>query len=128
MRFLLDTCSFLWLQAEPDRIPAPLLEQFRQPANDLFLSAASAWEIAEAWAAGQITLPEHPSVYIPSRRERSGVQPLAVSEEAMLQLANLPPTHRDTVDRILVCQAIVDGLTLATPNPVMRRYPVRVQW
>lgn len=128
MRFLLDTCSFLWLQAEPDRIPAPLLDQFRLPANDLFLSAASAWEIAEAWAEGQITLPEHPSVYIPSRRELSGIQPLAVSEEAMLQLANLPPAHQDTVDRILVCQAIVDGLTLASPNPVMRRYPVRVQW
>jgi PIN domain nuclease of toxin-antitoxin system len=128
MKFLLDTCSFLWLQSEPDRIPSPLLDQLRAPANELFLSAASSWEIAEAWSAGQVTLPEHPSVYIPSRRQISGVEALAVSEEAMLQLANLPVIHNDTVDRILICQAIVEGLTLVSPNPVLRRYPVRVQW
>lgn len=128
MRFLLDTCVFLWLQADPEQVPEGLLTQFVQPSNTLYLSAASAWEISNGWASGQLTLPVHPSIYISDRRGRSGVESLAVSEDAMLQLSNLPPIHEDVIDRILVCQAIVEGLTLASPNPVLRRYPVRVQW
>jgi PIN domain nuclease of toxin-antitoxin system len=96
--------------------------------NELYLSAVSAWEIAVKWAAGRLTLPEEPSVWIPSRREQNGVEALPVTEEATVQVTKLPALHKDPFDRMLVCQAIAEGMVVVTPDPLIRQYPVRVFW
>ena len=86
------------------------------------------WEIAVKWTAHRLTLPDEPSVWVLSRREQNGVEPLPVTEEAALQLTKLPPLHKDPFDRMLICQAITDGLVVVTPDPLIRQYPVRVFW
>lgn len=100
----------------------------RDPDNDVFVSAASAWEIALKHAAGALTLPDHPERYIPLMRAERGIVALAIDEESALHASRLPWLHRDPFDRLLVSQAIVHGMILLTPDPVVARYPARTVW
>jgi len=61
-------------------------------------------------------------------RERHGIEALAIDEESVLQTARLPGLHRDPFDRLLVCQSIVHGMTLLTPDALIAQYPARVVW
>jgi len=78
--------------------------------------------------AGRLYLPEPAEKYVPSRREANGINSLELNEEVVLQLPKLPPLHGDPFDRMLVCQAIVHGLTILTSDEWITRYPVRVMW
>jgi PIN domain nuclease of toxin-antitoxin system len=73
VKLLLDTQCWLWMQAEPARLRAEARDLLLDPGNDLFLSAASSWEIAIKYALGKLPLPEPPSTYVPSRLRSSGV-------------------------------------------------------
>ena len=128
MRLLLDTCSFLWIASAPALLPEPVLARFRDPDNEVFLSAASAWEIAIKHGLGRLPLPEPPDRFVPAEREAHGIIPLPIDEESALHLARLPALHRDPFDRLLVSQAIVHGLTIVTPDPLVTQYPARTLW
>ena len=128
MRLLLDTCSFLWIASAPAMLPAAVLAQFRNPDNEVFLSAASAWEIAIKHGLGRLPLPEPPERFVPAERAAHGISPLPIDEESALHLSRLPALHRDPFDRMLVSQAIVHGLTIVTPDPLVTQYPARTLW
>src|SRR5438876_921338 len=128
MRLILDTCTFLWaLKGEP-ALPPRVAAMFRDPENDLFLSAASAWEIAQKYSMRRLHLPEPPGRYIPSEREQRGISSLPIDEESTLHVSRLPFLHRDPFDRLIVSQAIVHGMTILTPDPLITQYPARVVW
>src|SRR5579862_5463097 len=101
VRLLLDTCTFLWLNLAPDRLSARAHDLCRDQENVLYLSAASAWEIAAKHRAGHLALPLDPPEYVPSRRALNGVLSLRFREEDALQLTRLPPIHKDPFDRML---------------------------
>jgi PIN domain nuclease of toxin-antitoxin system len=128
MKLLLDTCTFLWLNAEPERVSAKALAACESVENELFLSAVSAWEIGVKWSAGRLHLPVDPGTYVASRREQNGIDSLPLDEEAVLQVVKLPALHRDPFDRMLICQALVEGMVVVTPDPLIGQYPVRVLW
>jgi PIN domain nuclease of toxin-antitoxin system len=96
--------------------------------NEVYLSAVSAWEIAVKHAIGRLPLPDAPERFVPRERTRHGVESLSLDEDSTLQLSRLPALHRDPFDRMLVCQAITHGLVLATPDPEIMRYPIRILW
>ena len=79
MRLLLDTQVFLWMQAAPERLSARGHELLGDRANELFLSAASAWEIAIKFAAGKLALPSAPTSYVTSRMADSFITPLPIT-------------------------------------------------
>ena len=128
MRLLLDTCAFLWIVADAPELSPRALELFRAPDNEVFLSAGSAWEIAIKHALGRLPLPDAPERFVPDMREAHGIAPLPIDEEAALHISRLPDLHRDPFDRLLVSQAIVHGLTILTPDPLITRYPARTVW
>jgi PIN domain nuclease of toxin-antitoxin system len=128
MKLLLDTCTFLWVITDSRRLSEPARELFRAPDHEVFLSAASAWEIATKHTLGRLLLPQPLERFIPAMREQHGIEPLSIDEESVLQTVRLPALHRDPFDRLLVCQAIVHGLTLLTPDPLISQYPARVIW
>lgn len=128
MRLLLDTCTFLWVTRGDALLSAEAAALFRDPANEVFLSAVSAWEIAVKHRLGKLPLPDLPARYVPRERERHGIAALPLDEADTLMLDRLPPVHTDPFDRLLVCQAIQHGLTLLTPDAQIHRYPVAVQW
>jgi len=128
VKLLLDTCTFLWMVSEPTKLSPPAAAALVDPANDLFLSAVSSWEIAVKCELGKLQLDRAPDRYVPEERTRHAVAPIALDEEATLHLNRLPNVHRDPFDRMLVCQAIALGMGLVTPDPNIARYPIRVLW
>jgi PIN domain nuclease of toxin-antitoxin system len=126
MRLLLDTQSWLWMQAQPDRFRTGALELVEDPGNELYLSAASSWEIAIKYALGRLPLPVEPSKYVPDRMRSSGVVALAVSHAHALRVAELPAHHRDPFDRLLIAQAQLADLSILSSDPLFERYDVSV--
>jgi PIN domain nuclease of toxin-antitoxin system len=128
VKILLDTCTFIWLATEPNKVTPAAKKLFEDPDNNVFLSVVSCWEIAVKQAAGKLELPQPSSKLIPSYRERYGVGSLRLQEEAALYVPRLPKLHSDPFDRMLICQSIVHGLAILTPDELIAQYPVRTIW
>jgi PIN domain nuclease of toxin-antitoxin system len=128
VKLLLDTCTALWAALGAPELSSRARELFEDPDQDVYLSAVSAWEVSLKYALGKLPLPRPPDLLFPELRERGGIQSLPLDEAAALQLFRLPPLHRDPFDRMLVCQAIVEGMVILTPDEDIRRYPVRTAW
>jgi PIN domain nuclease of toxin-antitoxin system len=128
VRYLLDTAVWLWAQTRPERLgkkAGDLLSSL--PAGDeVFLSAASSWEISIKFYLGKLPLPEPPSVYVP--RRLGGIQPLVVTHAHALAAGELPLHHRDPFDRLLIAQARLEGMTVLTTDRVFAQYGVPVIW
>lgn len=127
MNLLLDTCTFLWI-AGGQPVSERAAAAFRDPSNEVYLSAACAWEITLKHQSGRLPLPESPDVLIPAERRLRGIRPLPIDEDATFHLLRLPQLHRDPFDRVLICQAIAHGLAILTPDPLIKQYPIRVIW
>jgi PIN domain nuclease of toxin-antitoxin system len=126
VRLLLDTCTLIWLVTGERKLPERVT---RAIANrEVVLSAASAWEIAIKHAKGSLRLNQPPEHLVPAARERYGFQALPIDEAAALHVAKLPRLHADPFDRMLVSQAIVHGLTIVTPDPLVTQYPALTMW
>ena len=128
MRLLVDTCTFLWLAADDAQLSPRALSACRDPENTVYLSALSAWEIAIKHRIGRLPLPLPPRSYVSSRREWLGLEPLPFDERAAAHDDLLPALHDDPFDRGLVCQAILNGMTIVTPDEAISRYPAPVLW
>ena len=128
MKVLLDTCAFIWFNLEADELSARALEIFENLEEELYLSVVSSWEIAVKYSSGRLYLPEPPEVYIPDRRNVNRIHPLPLEENAVFQEPKLPRLHGDPFDRMLVCQAIVGGMAILTPDEHIAQYPVRTIW
>ncbi len=128
MRLLLDTCTFLWIVGGAPELSVRARQAFADPANDVYLSAASAWEIVVKHRLGRLPLPETPDRFVPRARDAHGIDRLDIDEAAALHVARLPDLHRDPFDRILVAQALLGGLVLVTPDEALRQYPAPTLW
>lgn len=126
MRLLLDTQVWLWMHLESGRIRPELRDLLADGESTLFLSAASSWEIAIKYALGELPLPEPPATYVPGRMRRDAVDGLAVTHVHALHVAALPRHHADPFDRLLIAQAQVEKLPLATADPAIMRYDVPI--
>jgi len=128
VKILLDTCTFLWIVSDSPDLSGAARKLFSDPANEVYLSVASAWEIIVKHDLGKLPLPEPPHDFIKKWRTRHDIDSLPLDEAAVLQLSRLPGYHKDPFDRILICQAIAGGLVILTPDPHITGYPVRTEW
>jgi PIN domain nuclease of toxin-antitoxin system len=124
MRVLVDTQCWLWMTAAPERFSAAAREIVERREHELFLSAASAWEIAIKYAIGKLQLPEPPAAYVPARIDMTGVRALGVDLAHALRVSTLPAHHRDPFDRLLIAQAQIEDLTILTSDPMFDAYDV----
>ncbi|GMV39341.1 MAG: hypothetical protein AMXMBFR64_10570 [Myxococcales bacterium] len=128
MRLLVDTCTFLWLAADDPSLSTLARSACANPHNDVYLSAISAWEISIKYRLGRLPLPVPPSSYVPDRRRWLQLEECAFDERAAGHTHLLPDIHRDPFDRALVAQALVLGLTIVTPDPLIQAYPALTLW
>jgi PIN domain nuclease of toxin-antitoxin system len=125
LRILLDTNAWLWTVSAPERLSPQARALVEGREHELYLSAASAWEIAIKYSQGKLRMPEPPLKYVPSRLEQLGVLPLPIDQAHALQVSTLPMHHRDPFDRILIAQAQLEDLPILTSDPVFAAYDVR---
>jgi PIN domain nuclease of toxin-antitoxin system len=122
-RLLLDTCVFLWWQVDDSRIGADARRLIRQ-ADEVFVSVATAWEIAIKVGLGKVTVPEPVSAAL----QKSSLIELPIRIPHAEAAGALPLHHRDPFDRLLVAQAQVEQLVLATSDAKLRPYDVTCFW
>ena len=128
MKLLLDACTFLWITTAQAELSATAKSVFENETNETYLSVVSAWEIAIKNGLKSLMLPEPAQVFLRRARTLHKIESLNLDEEAIVQLPHLPPLHRDPFDRMLVCQAIAEGMAILTPDELIRQYPVRTIW
>ncbi|MGH2546694.1 MAG: type II toxin-antitoxin system VapC family toxin [Actinomycetota bacterium] len=128
MRLLLDTHALLWWITDDDQLSEKAGEAIADGANDVYLSAASAWEIAIKAGLGRIRLPGDAWTFTPDQLERNAFQALPVHVAHAVAVITLPDVHRDPFDRMLVAQAMTEGLTIVSGDQDLSRYPVPVVW
>ncbi len=90
----------------------------------LLLSVASLWEATVKYNLGKLPLPQSPDIYIPTERRRHQIKSFSLHENAVKGLAQLSVLHRDPFDRILICQALANDLTIVTVDPQIQSYNV----
>ncbi|TVQ25544.1 MAG: type II toxin-antitoxin system VapC family toxin [Leptolyngbya sp. DLM2.Bin15] len=126
MKILLDTHIFLWFISGDTQLSTDVRDAIRDSDNEVYLSTVSVWEAIVKYQLGKLPLPEHPETYLPKQRELHQIASLALDEISVVQLSKLPTFHRDPFDRMLICQALQNGLTIATVDAAVRAYSVSV--
>ena len=125
-RLLLDTHVLLWWLGGSRKLGRTARETIAAPTTAVWVSVATAWEIAIKVGLGRLDLGEPLDVCLPREIDRSGFGVLPVELAHALAVTRLPPHHRDPSDRLLVCQALQLGLTLTTADRTFRAYAVSV--
>jgi PIN domain nuclease of toxin-antitoxin system len=120
-RYLLDTEILLWMDRRPEKISHRLRASL-DAGLEIYFSAASAWEIAIKTSLGKLSI----SRPLAAVMERFGFLELPVTAHYAEAVAKLPLHHRDPFDRMLVTQAMVEGLVLVTADPRLAEYDVKI--
>jgi PIN domain nuclease of toxin-antitoxin system len=128
MRYLLDTVVWLWSISEPERISKRGHEVLSNGGEEIYFSAASTWELAIKVKLGKYRLPGTPADFVPNRLAGQGIRPLLITQLHALATYDLPLHHTDPFDRLLVAQAITEGMTLLTADHKLDSYDVETVW
>ena len=127
MKLLLDTHAFLWFMAGDPRLSRTARRAIEDNEGELWLSAASVWEMAIKSSLRRLTLPARTSDYIADKVQR-GLQILTIDWPVAAAVERLPFHHRDPFDRLIIAQAQAERVDVVTKDRVFRRYGVKVVW
>ena len=128
MRLLLDTIAFLWWVTDDERLSAAARQAIAEPGNEVFVSAASAWEIATKQRLGKLEgVPEVVERY-GELVAADGFQHLAVDHRHALRAGGYAVDNRDPFDRMLATQSELERLPLVTRDPAFALFGTRLFW
>ncbi|MCW0001445.1 type II toxin-antitoxin system VapC family toxin [Pararhizobium sp. YC-54] len=122
MRFLLDTHILIWAAGDIDLLSTGVRLLIEDTSNELLFSPASIWETAIKHSLGRDDFRTDPFV-LRYRLLENGYTELPINSEHAIAIAGLPLLHKDPFDRILIAQAIIEGVPLITVDDVILRYP-----
>ncbi|HEY7619491.1 MAG TPA: type II toxin-antitoxin system VapC family toxin [Solirubrobacteraceae bacterium] len=123
-RLLVDTHALLWWLTDDAALSTAAREAIADPANEPIVSAASVWEIAIKRSLGKLQAPED----LPALISEEGFQWLAIGVDHAWRVHGLPMHHGDPFDRLLVAQALTEGLAIITKDPWFAAYGAAVIW
>ena len=126
--YLLDTCTFIWLCSDPERLSETAKSAIDARDSTLLLSDISALEISLKWSAGKIVLPDPPKHWIETQITTWGLECPPLSRDDIYRVSELPVHHRDPFDRLLVAVALSLNATILTPDTAIQQYPVSHRW
>lgn len=128
MRLLLDTHAVLWWWREAPELSPAAREAISDPASTVFVSPASAWEVATKFRTGRLDDIGDPDERWPTLMERHGFETLPILETHALLAGLLPGDHKDPFDRMIAAQALTDDLTLLTRDRQIAAFGCRTLW
>jgi PIN domain nuclease of toxin-antitoxin system len=118
----------LWAMIEPEKLSANARALLDDPANSLLVSISSLWETTLKIAIGKSTVPGSNIDFVIRNLDPFRIGLLPIRPEHLRILQDLPFIHKDPFDRILVAQAIAEGLPLVTADRTLRNYAVETIW
>ena len=121
MKLLLDTHLILWAASSPERLPRKALDLLSDNENELFFSAANLWEITIKNGLGRADFKVDVSVLRRGLLD-NGYNEIAITSQHAIAVSGLQDIHRDPFDRVLVAQAITEGITLLTADKLVAKY------
>jgi PIN domain nuclease of toxin-antitoxin system len=122
VRLLLDTQLLLWAAGQPERLSAAARRLLNDPRHELLFSAASLWEIAIKHTLGREDFRVEPRLLRRGLLDNGYVE-LPITSQHAVSVDSLPPLHKDPFDRLLLAQALSEGITLVTGDAQLARYP-----
>jgi PIN domain nuclease of toxin-antitoxin system len=128
LRLLLDTHTFMWAVLAPERLSGRARDALEDLDNTVWASAVNAWEIAIKRRLGKLALPSDGPERLRVAIDASAFKPLSVTVEHAFAVYDLERHHGDPFDRILIAQALVEGMTLVSHDRQFRRYGVDLLW
>ena len=128
MNLLLDTHVFLWFVWGDPRISSAARLAIEDSRNTKYLSLVTPWEIAIKVGIGKIKLVDPVDVLVPREITLGGFKLLAITLDHVLRVATLPQHHRDPFDRLLVAQAMAEGMPILSADPALDAYPIIRLW
>lgn len=126
MKLLLDTQLLLWAAGQPERLSKAARKLLNDPRNELIFSAASLWEVAIKSSLGREDFRVEPRLLRRGLLDNGYIE-LPITSQHAVNIDSLPPLHKDPFDRLLLSQALSEGITLLTTDSTLTRYsgPVR---
>jgi len=128
MTLLLDTCTFIWLCSDPEKLSEGAANALDEPANNRALSIASVWEIALKYQSGKLPLPQTPGIWVEEQLRLQDIDVLPMQRDALYQAAALPAVHKDPFDRVIAADALRRKLGVVTPDKPFEVYGCQIIW
>jgi PIN domain nuclease of toxin-antitoxin system len=128
VRALLDTHSFLWFVGGDARLSASARQVIEDLGNEIFISTASLWEIAIKVNLGKLDLGAPYEQFIPAELQRQKIAVFPIEVSHLSEVAKLPLHHRDPFDRLIIAQALTEGMPIISVDEVLDDYGVQRIW
>jgi PIN domain nuclease of toxin-antitoxin system len=128
VRLLLDTHTFLWFILDDPQLSTSVKGLIAEPDNEIAISPASYWEIAIKISLNKYSLPEPYGVFMEREIAANEFCILPIEPKHTAALTTLPFHHRDPFDRLLIAQAMVEGIPLVSNDPALDAYPISRLW
>ena len=128
MRYLLDTHAFLWFISDDQRLSDKAQSTIRNRSNEIYFSAASAWEISIKMALGRLSIEAEVEPFLLAQLLENGFLSLPITIPHATCIIKLPDIHKDPFDRILVAQSKIEDMPLISRDRMVRQYNVKVVW
>jgi PIN domain nuclease of toxin-antitoxin system len=125
---LLDTQALLWFFWDDPRLSTPAKGLIEDPANRKLASVASCWEVAIKVSIGKLDLGESSRSFLPREIARNNFELLPISLIHATMVEGLPLHHRDPFDRLLIAQAMAEGISLVSNDAMFDVYGVSRSW
>lgn len=122
MKLLLDTQLLLWAAGQPERLSKAARKLLGDEANELLFSAASLWEISIKATLGREDFRVEPRLLRRGLLDNGYVE-LPITSQHAVSIDTVPPLHKDPFDRLLLAQALTEGITLLTADELLAGYP-----
>jgi len=128
MKYLVDTLVWLWSLDSVERLGREGREILENGREEIYLSAASCWELSIKMRLGKLNFPGPPAHYVPKFMAKQGLRPLPLTHSHAAKVYDLPAHHRDPFDRLLIAQSMMEEMAILTSDRVFEKYPVQLVW
>ena len=128
MKYLLDTHAFLWFVTDANRLSSKAKSTIQNSNNEIFFSAASAWEISIKAKLGRLKFGGDLESFIIEQLTENSFGPLAITVTHALYTEKLPQIHKDPFDRIMISQSKLENMVMITKDKEIREYKVLTVW
>lgn len=128
MKYLLDSVVWLWSIDPVERLSKAARAVLDNGQQEIYFSAASAWELSIKARLGKLRFPAPPAECVPAFVAKQGLRPLPVTHAHAVKIYDLLPRHQDPFDRLIIAQAILEQMTILTADRAFAKYSVDILW